>query len=68
MTESNPNPLTKRIGALGKFEPGSDEAGRQLQDHCDRLNAMKGDKHWFVAGQKPNRYVSSQHRFSYGAT
>lgn len=41
---------------------GTDAAGQQLQDHCDRLNAMKGDKHWFVAGQKPARYVSNQPR------
>jgi hypothetical protein len=41
---------------------GTDLGGMQLQDHCDRLNAMKGDKHWFVDGQAPNRFVNNRSR------
>lgn len=57
MIDRRTNPLIIAGSNPGRFERGSDAAGQQLQDHCDRLNAMKGDKHWFVAGKAPERRV-----------
>lgn len=47
MTERRTNRLIgERIAGFGK---GTPEAGLQLQQHCDTLNAMVGDRYWFVA-------------------
>lgn len=44
---------------------GSDAALQQLQDHCDRLNAISnGLENWHVVGTKPNRTIAkSRSRF-----
>lgn len=48
MTEPRTNRLLRSVGEGGGLEPGTDAARQQLQDHCDRLNHMKGDRYWFV--------------------
>lgn len=52
------NPLMERR-LSSTFEPGSDTAAHQLQDHCDRLNRMVGDKYWFVTGTAPKRTITN---------
>lgn len=38
-----------------------DLAGRQLQDYCDRLNAMNnGRDGWHVVGTAPNRTIAKR--------
>lgn len=51
------NPLIPAGGDPGRHERGSDAAGQQLQEHCDRLNRMTGDKYWFVSGKAPERRI-----------
>lgn len=52
------NPLMERR-LSSTFEPGSDTAAHQLQDHCDRLNRLKGDRYWFVTGEAPSRTINN---------
>ena len=40
---------------------GSDIAGRQLQEHCDRLNALnEGRDGWHVVGKAPKRTIATR--------
>ncbi len=52
------NPLMERR-LSSTFDAGSDAAAYQLQEHCDRLNRMTGDKYWFVIGTAPNRTITN---------
>jgi hypothetical protein len=46
-------------GQVSDAARGSDFGLRQLQAHCDRLNAMNdGRDGWHVVGQAPNRTIA----------
>lgn len=52
--------LIEMARQIGKQDvAGSDLALQQLQDHCDRLNAISnGLEHWHVVGTKPHRTIA----------
>lgn len=58
MTERTPiNPLMAFTGQTA-IAKGSDAALRQLQDHCDRLNALNGGRDgWHVYGEPGSRTI-----------
>lgn len=54
---------TNRFSPIaGKAAVSREEGFEQLQDHCDRLNAMDKDgsatTRWMVVGEYPNRTVA----------
>jgi len=55
---TNPLMLRKDLARYGATL-GSDAARQELQDHCDRLNAMNGGRdNWHVIGEAPNRTIT----------
>ena len=41
---------------MSKWEPDPPGTGNtDLQDHCNRLNAMNGDRYWFVIQPKDGK-------------
>ena len=44
-------------GELSDVVKGTEAGERQLQAHCDRLNAMSCGWHWYVAVEAPNRRI-----------
>lgn len=45
----------------GRSRTGTDAGFAQLQDHCDRLNALNnGRDDWRVVGKAPNRTIAKQ--------
>lgn len=66
MTERS-NPLMSGTTRPGCLQKGTPESEAQLQDHCNRLNQMAGDRHWFVNSVGGIKRVDCSQRTSFAA-